>query len=118
MEKLQDWQWEKANLPENPAEEDAALPVIGESVVLYLCPHDRKKAWVADIGSLYAGYASEEAEKADTLFWDSACRLCSAFDGLKFEDILKDYDVYFVAVPPLEAGRFPSPMTTPVRESA
>ena len=29
---------------------------------------------------------------------------------MKFEDILKDYEICFAAVPPLEAGRFPSPL--------
>ncbi|MBR0281195.1 MAG: hypothetical protein IJQ81_06350 [Oscillibacter sp.] len=29
---------------------------------------------------------------------------------MKFEDILKDYEVCFATVPPLEVGRFPSPL--------
>ena len=46
----------------------------------------------------------------DTLFWESAFGLQSGFDGMKFEDILKDYDVRFTETPPLEAGRFPAPL--------
>ena len=113
MQKLQNWQWEKAELPDNPAEEDATLPVIGESVVLYLRPRnaDASEPWCSDIGSL-------DYEEEDGLVWGSAFGLFSAFDGVKFQNILRGYDAYFVAVPPLEAGRFPSPITTPVRESA
>ena len=98
-------EWVKAKLSDSA---DTEIPQIGQSVVLYLCPRDRTKAWASDIGSLYVGYESEEAEEADTLFWGSAFGIDSSFDGVQFEDILKDYEVCFATVPPLEAGRFPS----------
>ena len=100
-------EWVKANLSDSA---DTEIPLSGQSVVLYLCPRDRTKAWASDIGSLYVGYASEEAKEADTLFWESAFGIDSSFDGVKFEDILKDYEVCFATVPPLEVGRFPSPL--------
>lgn len=95
--------WLKANLPkENDPETE--IPLIGQSVVLYCCPHDRSKAWTSDIGSV-----TVEKDGAD-IMWESAFGMCSAFDGAKFEDILADYDVCFTEVPPLEAGRFPTPL--------
>ena len=89
---------------------EAGILTPGQSAAPYLRPRDRTKARAIDIGSLDAGYESEEAKEADTLFWESAFGLCSAFDGTKFEGILKDYEVYFTEVPPLELGRFPSPL--------
>ena len=99
--------WLKVELAEG---KEAEIPIAGQSAVLCLRPHDRTEAWAIDIGSLDAGYESEESKEADTLVWGSAFGLCSGFDGVKFEDILKDYDVCFAEVPPLEAGRFPSPL--------
>ena len=99
--------WLKAELEEG---KEAEIPFAGQSAVLCLRPHDRTKAWAIDIGSLDAGYESEEAKEADTLFWESAFGLQSAFDGVKFEEILKNYEVCFAVVPTLEAGRFPSPL--------
>ena len=104
-ERMRDWR--KAELSDSA---DTEIPLSGQAVVLYLSPRDREKAWTSDIGSLNAGYESEEAEEADTLFWGSAFGMDSSFDGRKFKDILKDYAVCFVEVPPLEAGRFPSPL--------
>ncbi|MBQ6207160.1 MAG: hypothetical protein IJK52_08765 [Oscillospiraceae bacterium] len=99
--------WLTAELAEG---KEAEIPIAGQSAALCLLPHDRTKAWAIDIGSLDSGYESEEAKEADTLFWESAFGLQSGFDGVAFEEILKDYDVSFVEVPPLEAGRFPSPL--------
>lgn len=95
-------EWLKAKLPKGENTE-AEIPLIGQSVVLYCCPHDRTKAWESDIGSL-------DYEEEDGLVWGSAFGLNSGFDGVKFEDILKDYEVCFTEVPPLEAGRFPAPL--------
>ena len=94
--------WLKAELAEG---KEAEIPIAGQSAVLCLRPHDRTEAWAIDIGSLYV-----ESGETDALVWGSAFGLCSGFDGVKFEDILKDYDVCFAEVPPLEAGRFPSPL--------
>ena len=99
--------WAQAEMAKGKEPE---VPLIGQSAVLCLRPHDRTKAWEIDIGSLDAGYESEESKEADTLVWGSAFGLQSGFDGVKFEDILKDYEVCFTEVPPLEAGRFPSPL--------
>ena len=99
--------WARAEMAEGKEPE---VPLIGQSAVLCLRPHDRTKAWEIDIGSLDAGYESEESKEADTLVWGSAFGLQSVFDGVKFEDILRDYEVCFTEVPPLEAGRFPSPL--------
>ena len=99
--------WLKAELAEG---KEAEIPVARQSAVLCLRPHDRTEAWAIDIGSLDVGYESEESKEADTLVWGSAFGLQSGFDGVKFEDILKDYEVFFTEVPPLELGRFPSPL--------
>ncbi|MBR0281196.1 MAG: hypothetical protein IJQ81_06355 [Oscillibacter sp.] len=42
-------EWVKANLSDSA---DTEIPLSGQSVVLYLCPRDRTKAWTSDIGSL------------------------------------------------------------------
>ena len=89
--------WLKAELPEE-------IPLTGQSVVLRLCPRDRNQAKENDIGSLYV------EDEDETPFWGSAFGIQSGFDGIKFEDILKDYEVIFTEVPPLEAGRFPPPL--------
>jgi hypothetical protein len=83
-------EWLKAKLPKGENTE-AEIPLIGQSVVLYCCPHDRTKAWESDIGSL-------DYEEEDGLVWGSAFGLNSGFDGVKFEDILKDYEVCFTEV--------------------
>lgn len=94
--------WLKAELAEG---KEAEIPITGQSAVLCLRPRDRNQTREIDIGSLYV-----ESGETDTLVWGSAFGLCSGFDGVKFEDILKDYDVCFAEVPPLEAGRFPAPL--------
>lgn len=94
--------WLKAELEEG---KETEIPIAGQSVVLYLCPRDPNQTREMDIGSLYV-----ENEEADTLVWGSAFGLCSAFDGMKFKDILKEYEVYFTEAPPMEMGRFPSPL--------
>ena len=94
--------WLKAELAEG---KEAEISIAGQSAVLCLRPRDRNQTLETDIGSLYV-----ESGETDTLVWGSAFGLCSGFDGVKFEDILKDYDVCFAEVPPLEAGRFPSPL--------
>ena len=94
--------WLKAELAEG---EDAEIPVAGQSAVLFLRPRDRNQEWATDIGSLYI-----ESGETDAIVWGSAFGLCSAFDGAQFEDILKDYEVRFTEAPPLELGRFPSPL--------
>lgn len=95
-------EWVKAELLEG---QEPEIPPIGQSVVLYLCPRDRSKLWESDIGSLYL-----EQGEADAIMWGSAFGFHSAFDGVKFEEILNDYEVCFTAVPTLEAGRFPVPL--------
>ena len=97
-------EWLKAKLPEGK-ETEAEIPLVGQCAVLYLCPRDRNKAWGSDIGSLYV-----ENGETDALMWESAFGVCSGFDGMSFRDILKDYEVCFTEVPPLELGRFPSPL--------
>ena len=94
--------WLKAELGEG---KETEIPVVGQSVVLCLCPRDRNQTRETDIGSLYI-----ESGETDAIVWGSAFGLCSAFDGTEFKDILKDYEVYFTEVPPLELGRFPSPL--------
>ena len=106
-EKMNDWL--KAELSKG---KEAVIPLSGESVVLYCRPRGQGRPWTSDLGSL-ASYAEE-----DGLFWESAFGIDSDFDGLKLEEILREYDVWFAAVPPLDAGRFPSPMTRPVNENA
>lgn len=95
-------EWLKAELSEG---KEAVVPLTGQSVVLHCCPRDRSKAWASDIGNVYV-----ESEEANALMWESAFGIGSAFDGMKFGDILKDYEVCFTEVPPLELGRFPSPL--------
>ena len=90
--------WLKAELSGSEPE----IPFAGQPAVLCFRPRDRNQEWATDIGSLYV--------EEDALLWGSAFGIQSGFDGNKFEDILKDYDVCFAAVPPLEAGRFPSPL--------
>ena len=102
-------EWVKAEMPEGKEPE---IPLIGHSVALYLCPHDRNGCWEADLGSLYMA-AEDEGGEADVPYWGSAFGIYSGFDGVKFEDILKDYEVCFAAVPPLEYGRFPAPLGIP-----
>lgn len=92
--------WLKAELSEG---EEAEIPIAGQSVVLCLRPRERNQERATDIGSLYV-----ERGETDTLVWGSAFGFCSGFDGVKFEDILKDYEICFAEVPPLELGRFPS----------
>lgn len=89
---------------------ETVIPLIGDSVALYCRPRGDGKAWVSDLGSV------DSFEEEDGLFWESAFGIDSDFDGMKFEDILQDYEVWFAPVPPLEAGRFPSSMTRPVNE--
>ena len=79
---------------------------VGQSAVLCCRPHGWNRAWEPDIGSLYV----EEG----ALFWESAFGIQSGFDGVKFEDILKACEVCFAVIPPLEAGRFPSPLRVSV----
>ena len=78
-----------------------AIPV-GQSAVLCRRPLGQNQAWETDIGSLYA--------EAGALLWESAFGFQSEFDGVKFEDIVKNCEVCFAEIPPLEAGRFPSPL--------
>lgn len=100
--------WKKAELSEG---KEAVIPIAGETVVLYLCPHNRDRCWECDIGTLCAeGNVFPESGEADALIWESAFGIRSGFDGVKFEDILKDYTVCFATVPPLEYGRFPAPL--------
>lgn len=109
--------WKKAELSEG---KEPVIPLAGQAVVLYCCPYHERRAWECDIGSLYTGPESEEAEEAEkpgTLFWNSAFGIDSGFDGMKFENILRDYEVYFAHVPPLEAGRFPTPITDSAKKS-
>lgn len=94
--------WVMAELSEG---EEPEIPFVGQSVALYCCPRDGTWAWLSDIGSVYV-----ESEESDAPLWGSAFGVCSGLDGLKFEDILKDYVVCFAAVPALELGRFPSPL--------
>ena len=101
-------EWLKAKLHDGE-ETEAEIPPAGQSVVLYLCPHERMKPWEADIGSLYVA-KEDEKSKAEALFWGSAFGIHSPFDGVKFKDILKKYTVCFTEVPPLEYGRFPAPL--------
>ena len=101
---MQDWM--RAKLPDGAAAE-AETPLIGESVVLYCRPRKAGKTWQSEIGSL-------DFNEEDGRVWASAFGLDSGFDGMKFKDILRDYEIWFAPVPPLDAGRFPSPMTKPV----
>lgn len=98
--------WLRAELSEG---KESEIPVIGQSVALYCRPLKPGKGWRSDIGSLYV-----EGDDADALIWGSAFGLDSGLDGVQFEDILRDYEVCFTEVPPLEAGRFPSPLGIPV----
>lgn len=102
MEQFPSEGWLKAELSEGKEPE---IPLTGQSAVLCLRPRDRNQEWATDIGDIYV-----ESGETDTLVWGSAFGLCSGFDGVKFENILKDYEVCFAEVPPLEAGRFPSPL--------
>lgn len=85
--------------------EEPVVPLAGQSVVLWCRARDRTGALELDIGSTWV-----ESGETDALVWGSAFGLQSGFDGVKFEDILRDYDVWFTDVPPLEMGRFPSPL--------
>ena len=95
--------WLKVKVPE----EKTGILTPGKSAVLYLCPRDYWKkhdgVWRGDIGSLRVG--------TDAIpVWRSAIGRHSPFDGMTFGDILKDYEICFTEVPPLELGRFPSPL--------
>ena len=92
--------WTKAELSEG---KEIAIPLTGETVALYCCPRNEKDRLFCDLGSL-------DFEEEDGLTWGSAFGIDSCLDGLKFEDILRNYDVCFASVPPLENGRFPPPL--------
>lgn len=96
-------EWRKAALSGDAAE----VPLIGQAVVLHCRPHKRDEAWMCDIGSLDCEIGSPDCEEEAELVWGSAFGLYSAFDGVKFEDILKEYEVCFAEVPPLAESRFP-----------
>ena len=94
--------WAQAEMTEGKEPE---VPLTGQAVVLCCRSRDRHRELEIDIGSTWI-----ESGETDTLVWGSAFGLQSGFDGVKFEDILRDYEVCFTEVPPLEAGRFPSPL--------
>ena len=97
--------WQKAELSEG---KEAVIPVAGESVALYLCPHKRDKCWECDIGHLYvAGDELPECDDPKTLIWESAFGIRSAFDGVPLKRIMRIYEVWFATVPPLKNGRVP-----------
>ena len=93
-------QWIKVVAP-NEEGRRAVLPPVGQTVALYMIrlenEGDGRTAtdWIWDIGSAY----SEEAVTA--LLWASAFGCYSALDGLRFLELLMDYDAYFCPVPSL-----------------
>lgn len=106
--------WQKAELSE---EKNAVIPIVGESVALYLCPHNRDKCWECDIGRLFVeGDTFPKSADPDALIWESALGMQSAFDGVPLKDIMKLYEVWFAAVPPLKNGQVPPSLDLRVSE--
>lgn len=97
-------QWTRVVAPNEEGRREV-LPPVGQTAALYMIrlenEGDKRTAtdWVWDIGSVYVS----EAESA--LLWASAFGCYSALDGLRFLELLMDYDAYFCPVPSL-----PSPL--------
>lgn len=113
-------QWIKVVAP-NEEGRRAVLPPVGQTAVLYMIrlenEDDGRTAvdWIWDIGSVYIN------EAATALLWASAFGCYSALDGLRFLELLMDYDAYFCPVPslpsPLEySGDSESAGVTPIRK--
>lgn len=97
--------WKKVELSEG---KEAVIPIAGESVALYLCPHKRAECWECDIGHLYvAGNEFPDCYEPGALIWESAFGIQSAFDGEPLKNIMRVYEVWFATVPPLKNGRVP-----------
>ena len=44
------------------------------------------------------------------MYWESARGCVSVLDGMSVQQLLSAYEIWYVTVPPLEAGRVPSPL--------
>ena len=113
-------QWIKVVAP-NEDGRRAVLPPVGQTVALYMIrfeDDDNKRTamdWIWDIGTVYV------SETVTALLWASAFGCFSALDGLRFLEILMDYDAYFCPVPSLPSpseylGDAESADVTPMRK--
>ena len=94
-------QWRRMELPDGTERRTCAFPSVGKDVGLYLIPRQRERAWMCDFGHVRI------QEETGVPYWESAFGIGSRLDGVRIQRLLRNYDIWFACLPPLDNGRTP-----------